>query len=227
MAVALADIVDRLQTSIPQVDGSPADSQYQACVIDAVADFSAQLGPIREAPLSVVSGTATYTLPADFLKLVSLSASLLDGTLVQPAGLLVPMGSLGRNERYAISGREITIYPTPNYSASRTLVYQSAFVLSATDVYQGLADADVSIILLKASALLLLQLGASAAPSAFRYQIGDITVDKSSATKNLSDAAGQLEASYAKAVERRRGPMTTRARFSAADHAAWAGREIP
>jgi len=227
MTVPLAEIIDRLKGAVAQQSGTPTDVQYQGAVIDAVADFSTQLGPVRESTISIVSGTAAYSLPADFLALMKLTAMVIGGVVIQGGGKIVPTSAIGRSERFVCAGGMLTIYPTPTYTIDRTLVYQSAFVLSAGEVYQALADADVSIILMKATALLLRQLGASAAPGAFRYQFGDLTIDKSASTKNVIEAAGQLDAGYADAISRRKGPQSTRSTFSTADRAAWDLRDIP
>jgi len=65
VSIALTVLVARLQNAVPQRNGAPAD--YSRLVQDAVQQLGQDVPIITTATLAVVAGTATYTLPDDFL----------------------------------------------------------------------------------------------------------------------------------------------------------------
>ena len=70
MGVALTTMVARLQAQVPVRNGVPAD--YSQLVKDAVAQLSADAPIVTSTTLAIVAGTATYTLPTDFLFQIAL-----------------------------------------------------------------------------------------------------------------------------------------------------------
>ena len=77
MAVSLSSLVARLQALAPPRDGVPSDAGYAQCVKDAVLQL-AQDAPRRvQTSVSVLSGTASYALPPDFLFLIDFPGFLL------------------------------------------------------------------------------------------------------------------------------------------------------
>ncbi len=60
MSIAFATLIDKVKDKTGL--GDP-----ELAVITAVAEFSSSCGMVKSATLSIVSGTATYNLPVDFL----------------------------------------------------------------------------------------------------------------------------------------------------------------
>lgn len=69
-------------------------------------------------------------------------------------GFLVPPPLGGWQERYTISGgRGVRLYPTPNYTLERTLLYAAGYPYdNGDDVYTGLLERFEDIVLMKAQA---------------------------------------------------------------------------
>jgi len=216
MGIALADLVTRLQADIPARDGSPTATQYENAVKDAAADFSRRKPMSLITTLSIVSGTAAYSLPDDFLFVIKLDDFAdLEGVIHTASGI-VPLSS-NWNERFTVNGKTITFTPIPTYTLDRTLRYAAGHVLDDDDEYPYLTDEDVGILLLKAQALALraqaFSLITSGTGEITEYAIGDERVKKASPSERLSAVASDLEQQYLAAVQRAVGMGGSRARY--------------
>jgi hypothetical protein len=187
MAVALTDMVARLTAAVPARDGVPAD--YAQLVKDAVLQLSQDVPITRETTIAVTSGVASYTVPADFLFVISLdSAGKANGVILAVEGI-VPLSD-GFTERHTIVGDTITFYPTPGYSSSRTLRYAAFHTLDEEGSYPTLNQNSARIALLYAKHLAKTQQADMVDADGWRYQIGDEVVDK---TKQREGPATQAE----------------------------------
>jgi hypothetical protein len=212
MAVSLEALVARLQNAVPAEDEVPGDTQYEQAVEDAVADYSRRNPLRRLATLSIRSGTATYDLPADFLKIITLeSLTSQDGVIVTGAGL-IPVSATYR-ERYCVTGRrQITFSPAPQYTVDRNLWYAAAHVLDDGE-YPDMTAEDAAIVMLKARSLALDLQANSVAGDGWMYQIGDEKVDKRGKVENTRQAARDLETQYLEAVQAAIGAVGMRADY--------------
>jgi hypothetical protein len=220
VSIALSDLVARLQADIPARGGSPSSAQYIRAVEDAVADYSRRKPMTRYATINVVSGTATYSLPEDFLFLIRLDPfAARDGVIYTAAGL-VPTSVSSIVERYTVNGLTMTFTPTPSYTLARDLCYAAAHALDDEDEYPYMTFEDTALLMLKAQALALrmqaFSLITSGTGEIVEYAIGDERVKKSSPSERLSAAASSLEAQYLQALQRAVGTVGARARYSEA-----------
>lgn len=187
MSVSLASLTTRLQALAPVRDGVPTEAGYVQCVKDAVSALSHDAPRRCTGAVSVVSGAASYALPADFLFLIEWpQLALAADVMVTPQGI-VPMPDGWRETATAGDG-VLTISPVPAYTMPRSYRYAGAHVLTGnvgSEVYVTLNENAARIALLYATYLVLLQQAQAAAQGAWRYQIGDEMVDKS----RLGDAA--------------------------------------
>lgn len=182
MAVSLVALTNRLQSLAPAQDGAPSEGGYVQCVKDAVLQL-AQDAPRRvTAELSVISGTANYLMPADFLFLIDWPVLTgANGVMIDARGI-IPMPDGGWRERVTVADGVLTIYPTPGYTMLRTYRYAGAHVLTGepgAEVYATLNENSARVVLLYATYLVLTQQAQAAAGQAWKYQIGDEMVDKS------------------------------------------------
>jgi hypothetical protein len=182
MSKTLDELVEQLQDDVPAVDGVPTEDSYERMVQEAVRDFSRRCGRKRRATLNIVSGTATYDLAADFLKMIALvSFSAHGGIINSPQGLIpVPENFC---EEYTINNGQITFYPTPSYSLVREYTYKAAWVLNDEDygaAYATMGDEEADIVLMKAKSSALDSLWRNnAGASKFKFAIGDESYDMS------------------------------------------------
>jgi hypothetical protein len=216
VGIALDDLVTRLQADVPARGGVPSTAQYEYAVKDAVADYARRRPMTLITTLSVVSGTATYALPADFLFIIKLDDfTALDGIIHTATGI-VPLSS-DWNERYTVNGRTMTFTPTPSYTLDRTLRYAAGHVLDDDDAYPYLTDEDAGILLLKAQASALRKQALAAVTATTgeitEYAIGDERVKKSSPSESLRAQAAALESEYLEQVSRAVGAQGSRARY--------------
>lgn len=214
MSVALDDLITRLQADVPARGSVPSTAQYEYAVKDAVADFSRRRPMTLITTLSIVSGTASYDLPGDFLFIIKLDDfTATDGIIHTSAGI-VPLSS-DWNERFTVNGLTITFIPTPSYTLARTLRYAAGHVLNESEVYPYLTDEDAGILLLKAQAIALRKQALAAVTAStgeiVEYAIGDERVKKSSPSQVLSAQASSLESAYLAAVQH--GATGSRARY--------------
>lgn len=179
VGISLADLVARLQDDVPAVAGVPTDDSYIRMVKEAARDFSRRCGLVKRATLSIVSGTASYALAADFMKLITLVRLVShDGIINSPAGLIpVPEGFC---EEHTIANGQITFSPTPSYVLAREYKYKAGWALNSSSVYETMGEAEADIVLMKAKALSLDSLWRSnAGSSKFKFAIGDESYDMS------------------------------------------------
>lgn len=204
----LAVLLAELQSEVPAVNGVPTTTQYTQAVKDAVADFSRRCGLEKIAELSIVSGTAAYALPADFLKMIMLeSLSNPDGIIISNTGL-IPV-SADWEETYQIVNKQITFFPTPGYSLTRDYRYKSAWILTgevSSETYAAMGDDEAQIVLLKAKSLAKEKLvNALASGGGMQYSLGAVSVNKGSGTDVLISDVYNLHGQFIEACNRYNG----------------------
>jgi hypothetical protein len=217
MTITLASLIARLTADVPAVDGVPSASQYSQAVTDAVADLSRRASVPRVALLTIVAGTASYTLPSDFQRLIRLAQIGVlfpyqppaltwgnepsGGTLVTPQGLVPFSGSY--REQITVSGSTLTIYPTPQVSADRQLVYAAGDALNdAGTEYATLTEDRAAIALLLAKATCLeRQSVASGSSSTGKISGLGYTIDTSAGASGQRTEAQGLRGQYLSSVD--------------------------
>jgi hypothetical protein len=206
MSIALAEMVLMLQSDVIARDSVPTDEQYQRCIRQAVSDYGRRNSREKLWELSVVSGTAEYALPDDFIQIIRWEVAGLqtlypsEGTIVTSDGL-IPTSSDWEESTY-ISEGELIFHPTPTYSGDRDVWYSAGFYLDPTDnSYAELTDSDVDILMHKARALALELQANKASQEAWQYQIGDERVNKEKLADSLRAAAKLANEEYEAAVK--------------------------
>ena len=219
MGVALMTMVTRLQAVVPVRNGAPAD--YTQVVKDAVMQLSADAPIVTSATLAIVAGTASYALPADFLFQIALEPLHQVGVGVYQggSGKLIAAGVLEMPEILYWEGATLRLEPTPTYTADRVLRYAAQHVLAGGS-YARLTENGARIALLYAQYLALVEQANVMAPAAWKYSIGDESVDKSAQGRALVEQANALLASYRNAISGLR-PLGDRARYTTEGAALW------
>jgi hypothetical protein len=199
----LEQIVARLQEEVAAVDDVPSTAQFQQAVKDAVLDFSRRCGLEKFGELTIVSGTATYVLPDDFMKLIMLeSLENPDGIIISDRGL-IPV-SANWEERYVIVNKQITFKPTPAYSLTRDYRYKSAWIF-VSDELQDAGEDEIQIILLKAASICFQKQSNASAGAMKKYSLGAVSVElDSTSASNVSDAEARQK-EYEAACEKYNG----------------------
>lgn len=195
MSISLATLTARLTAAVPAVNGLPTSAQYQQCVEDSLADLSERKPNQKIAVISIVSGTGSYTLPSDFVRLIALETLLAtDGVLISDAGLM-PVDAAW-TELVTVAGLVLTITPTPTYTTTRRLHYAAGHVLDNSNAYPDLTAGAAGVALLMAQALALGIQANAAAPGGWKYQIGDELVDKGRVAAGIQERAAALWERY-------------------------------
>lgn len=202
---------------VPAVNGRPTAEQYETAVRSAVGHFSNRAGMVKRAEINVVSGTASYTLPDDFVSIIKFDDVIAGSVLVQPGGNLIPLGPGFATERYTVAGRTLTLIPTPTYSLTRGIWYKAGHALNAAQAYPDMTDEMSDIVLIKAQANALKYLGVGVAGDGWHYSIGDVTVDKGGQPKSYREIADSLDAEFEQRVKALVGPVGVRATYSTAE----------
>lgn len=219
MGVTLATMAARLQAQVPAHNGVPAD--YNQLVKDAVAQLSSDAPIVTSTTLAIVAGTDTYTLPADFLFQIALEPLYQVGAGVYQGsgGKLIASAALELPEIVYWEGDALRLEPTPTYSAERVLRYAAQHVL-VSGSYARLSENGARIALLYGQYLALVEQANALAPAAWKYSIGDESVDKSGQGRALVEQANALLASYRNAISGLRS-AGDRARYSTEGAALW------
>lgn len=220
MSTSLATLKSKLQGYIQTVNGRPTDDQYEDAVKLAVTAFNGKVSAIDEATIAVVSGTATYSLPVDFLGFIRLEKIGYDNTVVQPGGLLIPLSAYADPERTTIRGLTMTIRPSPTYTADRILRYKAGHVLESGS-YPYMTDEVASVVLVKAKAEVLRLLSTDTPAAGFKYQVGDFMVDKSGVGRSFGEVISKFDGEFERLTDGMGGPAGMRSTYSAAEQAAF------
>ncbi len=209
----LAALVAILQSEVPAVNSTPTTAQYTQAVKDAVAEFSRRCGLQKNTTIPVVSGTPTYSLPADFLKLIEIDNpySSEHHVIVTDAGI-IPFSELSPfEEEITIANKVMTIFPTPGYTMTRYLEYKAGWVLtgdSGNETYATMGDDEVQIVMLKAKGFALeKKANAMASGGGMKYSLGAVSVDKSSGVDTLTAQVYKLHGLFIEACERYNGAV--------------------
>jgi hypothetical protein len=214
MTIPLFDLVTRLEIDVPAQDSTPTDAQYVFAVRDAVGAFGIKVGRKKHVQLNVVAGTASYALPADYLKVITLKpiTETHEGVLVNSQGV-IPLDTGLLSDTWTIAGKTITFYPVPTYTLARNLWYKAGYALTTdpdTDdpVYADMTEEEADIILLKAQATAWRAIGGKVSSSqAWKYQIGDVTIDKTNLGKSLTGWIADLDKAFESRVKDYIGPV--------------------
>lgn len=205
MSKLLSDLVAQLEVDVPAEGGVPSTTQYENAIKDAIQDFSERCGLEQVSTISVVSGTSTYSLPADFLKLIWLESftNIGEGVLNTAEGL-IPVSATWQ-EKYTIRNGQITFYPIPRYTWARELHYKAGWVgtnidadgSEAADVeYETLSDREARIVLLKAQAIALTKQVNAQSATSIKYSFGAVSEDLGSNSETSRKSANDLEREY-------------------------------
>ena len=204
MSKFLSELVAQLELDVPAEDETPTETQYENAVKDAVRDFSERCGLEQISTLNVVSGTATYDLPADFLRLIRLIQLGGEGVLYGANSQLIPISTSWR-EKHLIRNGKITFYPIPRYSLAREFSYKAAWVgtdieadgsLAADIEYETMGEREARIVLLKAKANAMNKLANAQAGSSLKYSFGAVSEDLDGGSSSTTQSAGTLESEY-------------------------------
>ena len=200
----LAALKTILQSEVPAVSSIPPSDQYEQAIKDAVLEFSRRCGVGKWAELVIVSGTATYNLPADFLKMIMLESLIgIDGVIVSNSGL-IPI-SADWEEEYVIVNKQITFVPTPQYSLTRDYKYKAGWVAAAGD-YTTLGDDEAQIVMIEAKSLATEKIANKAASAGgMKYSLGAVSVDKGTGTEELSTKVKKLHDRFVEECEKYNG----------------------
>lgn len=193
----LSELKTSLAALHPAVGGKPTAAQYEQAIRDAVADFGYRVPRTLYGTLPIVAGTAAYTLPAGFQRLIRLEGP--GGETTRDANGFLVAFDMGASpvERHVISGSTITFYPTPGYTLARPVWYVAGYPYEAlSDTFAGLtADAErVAMLRAQANALRALA-GVTAAGRGMNYSIGDVSVQRL-VTQPHAQLAGEMDSAY-------------------------------
>ena len=216
MSILLSDLVERLAADVPAEDSVPSNMQYEKAVQDAVRDFSERCGLEQIAELSIVPGTATYDLPADYLKMIALeSFASADGVIISAQGI-IPI-SANWEEQHTIRNEQITFYPTPTFTMARELRYKAAWI--GTDIeaessgdeadtdYETMSEREARIVLLKAQANALGKQSNALSGQTLKYSLGAVSVDKGSTIDEKRRKADSFNDDYLAACDKYNGQV--------------------
>jgi hypothetical protein len=206
---SLVELTARLEADVPAQDDSPTPTQYETAVLDAVHAFNELYGVNRLHEFATVPGQADYALPADFSQIIRLEPLLVSGAVAITPDALIPMPQDGLRETVMVRGLTLSLYPAPAYSITRRLWYRAVHVLEEeTAVFPYLTPAEVSVIMLKAQAnAWRLICGRVSRSEGWKYQMGDVMIDKTKVGEALSGWVGRLDGEFEERVKRLRGPV--------------------
>ena len=213
--ISLAFLIKRLQTAVPESNGVPED--YEQLVKDAVTKLGEDVPLIAQATLTIIKGTASYTLPDDFLFMIDLPTTQGSSGVIVGDNGLIPL-SADYSEDYAIAGNQVTFYPTPTYTATRDYRYAATYAL-VNGAYPRLTQNGARVALLYAQHLALMEQATPAAGKGWKYQIGDEMVDKSNQGTKLRDQADGFLTRYADEIKRLNNRAGSTARYAAGSYA--------
>lgn len=203
MSITLDDLTTRLALDVPAQDGYPSFTQYSDAVKDAVHALNDRYAVKRLHEFATVVNQADYTLPDDFMGVIQFAPLIGDGNVLITPGGLVPLPQSGFvAEEITIVGETLTIHPTPLYALTRQLWYKAGHVLDNADTYPNMTDRIASIVSLKAQAnAWRLVCGKVSRSNAWKYQMGDVMIDKTNLGQALKGWVGDYDSEFSERVK--------------------------
>lgn len=199
MTVKKSWLVERLRAAVPCKDESPPSATgYEAAIDAAILAFSQRVPLVRVSSIAIVAGTATYSLPADFLSLISFDQTT-DGDVVLTSGGIVPLGDQ-YSDAYNIIGLTLVFEDAPTFNETRDLKYNALHATNVSLAYPDLVPIQAEAVIMKATADLLRQRAALEAGNAWTYRIGDESIDKKGLGDSIFKAADMFDAQFERAV---------------------------
>jgi hypothetical protein len=198
-------LVYRLYSAIPPREGTAED--YEQLIADAVNRLSQDAPLIRRATLNVISGTADYSLPDGFQALIELQSPAQPGGIINSAAGLIPV-SANWEEAYEVAGNTLTFTPMPTYTMGRAYRYSAAHA-PVNGRYATLTENLARLALLYAQAQALTAQANAASGNAWKYTIGDESVDKTAQSKGMQAQADALMKQYQAEVKALQGYGST------------------
>jgi len=205
--ITLDDLIERLEVDVAAEDGTPSEAQYEQAIKDAVADFGRRAGRKKFSALTVVAGTATYDLPADFLRMIALAGMPTQNNVLNTAMGLIPLPQSGFHEDTSIVKGQIIIRPTPAYTLTREFSYKAGWALTEDDYggyYDEMGEEEAGIVMLYAQSLAISK-QVNALGGGFAYSQGDVRVDTGNQKSGLQSRADALRSEYLTAVSNYNG----------------------
>lgn len=205
MSIALSTLLERLRTDVPTSDDAPTDPQYVRAIQEAIANFNNRATRVKAATISVVSGTAEYALPADFVKLIGFAPLAQPGSrlLITETGL-IPL-SHAFEEIVTIEGDQLVIDPTPTYALERRLKYGAGHIETTVDgaqVYAEMGEREAEIILMLAKSLAWETIANAMAGTVTKTTLGDASFTYADPAASAQGKADDLHGKYEAAVAR-------------------------
>lgn len=204
MSIALSLLAARLERTVTQRNGAPAD--YEQLARDAVAQLGQDVPIITSAAIQVTAGQASYALPVDFLfviQLAGLAGLDCNGNVINGDNGIVPMPA-GWQETHYVEGATLRFDPVPAYTATRTLRYAALYTL-LEGAFPRLSENGARVALLYAQHLALMEQANAVAPDGWSYKIGDESVDKRGVSAAIQSQAAVALATYRNAVKSLQG----------------------
>jgi hypothetical protein len=207
-SIPLSVLIADLQEDVPQVDNIPSEAQYERAIKDAVNEFSRRCGLIKNATITVISGTAAYALPADFMELIEIDDPYDPGHLVMITSTgIIPFSELApMEEEITIRNGTLTIFPTPGYTMTRYFEYKAAWVLDANEAYP-LTEDEARIVMIKAKGICFEKLANVSASTGFKYTVGNMSVDKSGVGEGYTKRLYELHGEFVQACDKYNGAV--------------------
>jgi hypothetical protein len=198
MTVKKSWLVERLKAAVPCKDGSPSETGYEAAVEAAILAFSQRVPLVRVSSISIVAGTSTYSLPADFLSLLSFDQTT-DGNVALTSSGIVPLGDQ-YSDAYNIIGLTLVFEDAPTFNETRDLRYNARHLANSSPAYPDLVPLQAEAVIYKATSDLLRQRAGLEAGNAWSYKIGDESIDKKGLGDSIFKAADMFDAQFERAV---------------------------
>ena len=208
MPISRLFLTERLTSAIPLLNSVPSAIQIEEAIDATLADFNRRVRRIKQADLSIVSGTATYTLPADFQSVIRVGG-LLDptmGVIIAAEGIIpIPMTF---RDTWTVAGDQITFYPKPTYTLTRKMWYAAKHVINVSANYPDMTSEEAEIVLLGAKAYGLSYQATKQVGTAYSYRMGDVQVDKKGVSEQIGVQHAVAMAQYEAAIKSYVGTLT-------------------
>ena len=224
MTVRVAELSQQLQSLVPRDGSKPTADDYEVCIRQAINDYSQRRPIQRQTTLDIVSGTASYTLPDDFMKFVKIARPGGTDTAFVTGEGIIPLSTSGWDEEAEIVGQTITFYPTPAYNWSDRRLWYLAFHLEGDQgTFTTLTTIDASIFMKKAESLALLLLANVKAPTAQEYRLQSLSERREGPVQQLRKQAEACDKQYLEYIKTANQAATVRASYTVAEEEAYLG----
>lgn len=196
MSITVSDLTNRIRRNTTTYNNIPNPEQIVEFINRSLSDLADKSPHVLTTTISIVAGTATYSLPNDFHSVKSFDMGSGGGYMI---GDTMYGSKETYSERITITGGTLVISPTPTTNQDRTLEYYARHI-SVNGEYPYLEERYINAVIWRAITYICSAKMAEAERVAWVETEGESRIDKTGIFKSIAAEKSLAEQEWSRAL---------------------------